>query len=94
MVGLAGPLGLPFLNHKMFHFLMFYKCQLPQQCLLCSSLRSGHIFIASSTVASLTSTFLGRNWLKALAYSPFARRSSGLILSLYCDGCRSTSWIL
>ena len=46
--------------------------------------------IASSTVASLTSTFLGWNLLKAFAYSPFTGRSSGLILSLYCDGCHST----
>ena len=50
--------------------------------------------MASSTIASLTSTFLGQNLLKDLAYSPVTGRSSGLSLSWYCDGCLSTSCIL
>ena len=37
--------------------------------------------MASSTVASLTSTFLGQNLLRDLTYSPVAGRSSGLSLS-------------
>ena len=49
--------------------------------------------IASSTVASLTYTFLGQNLLKAVAYSPLIGWSSGLILSLYCDGCHAGSTV-
>ena len=49
--------------------------------------------MASSTVASLISTFLGQNLLNDLAYFPVAGLSSGLSLSQYCDGCLSTSCI-
>ena len=50
--------------------------------------------MASSTVASLTSTFLGQNLLNDFAYSPVAGLSSDFSLSQYCDGCLSTSCIL
>ena len=50
--------------------------------------------MTSSTVALFTSTFLGQNLLNIFAYSPVTGWSSGLILSLYCDGCLSTSCIL
>ena len=45
----------------------------------------------SSTVASLTLTFLGQNLLNDLVYSPVAGRSLGGSLSLYGDGCLRTS---
>ena len=48
----------------------------------------------SSTVASLTSTFLGWNLFNDLVYSPVAGHSLGGSLSLYCDGCLRTSFIL
>ena len=87
VVVLAGPLDL-LLDCRTSH------------CLMVSAMSSSLFFknwpylIASSTVASLTSTFLGWDLLKAVTYSPFTGWSSGLTLSLYCDGCLSTSWIL
>ena len=42
----------------------------------------------------MTSTFSGQNLLSDLVYSPVAGHSLGGSLSLYCDGCLRTSWIL
>ena len=90
VVVLAGLLGL-LLDRRMSHCPVSY---IYIDGLSDVFFKNWRYLIASSTVASLTSTFLGQNLLKAVAYSPFTGWSSGLILSLYCDGCLSTSWIL
>ena len=92
VVVLAGPLDL-LLDRRTSYCPMSY---MSMASAMSSSLffKNWPYLIASSTVASLTSTFLGQNLLKAVTYSPFTGWSSGLILSLYCDGCLSTSWIL
>ena len=93
VVVLACLLDLLLLGRRMFHCPTSY---MSMASMMSSSLlfKKWPYFIASSTVASFTSTFLGQNLLKAFTYSPLASRSSGLILSLYCDGCHSTSCIL
>ena len=90
---LAGLLDL-LLDCRTFHCPMSY-IYISMASAISSSLffKNWPYLIASSTVASLSSTFLGQNLLKAVTYSPLTGWSSGLIQSLYCDGCLSTSWI-
>ena len=88
VVVLAGPQDL-LLDCRMFRCPMSY-IYISMASAMSSSLffKNWPYLIASSTVASLTSTFLGWNLLKAVGYSPLTGWSSGLILSLYCDGCQ------
>ena len=92
VVVLAGPLDL-LLDCRMSRCLVSYMSMASAMSSLLFFKKWPYL-IASSTVASLTSTFLGWNLLKAFTYSPYTGHSSGLILSLYCDGCLSTSCLL